>query len=61
MRPDAPLAQNCSSSSDELERMAAAHRAAASELRDVLRLTTSDDSSPEDHVSGDELSELLRI
>ena len=61
MRPGSPLAQNCASSSDELERIAAAHRAAAAELRDVLRLTTTDESSSEDHVSGDELSELLRI
>jgi len=59
-RPGASLAQSCSSSSDELERMASAHRAAAAELRDVLRQSTGDDASPEDHVSGDELSELLR-
>jgi hypothetical protein len=61
LRPGAPLAQSCASSSDELDRMAAAHRAAAAELRDVLRQTTIDDSSHEDHVSGDELSELLKM
>lgn len=61
IRPESRLAQNCASSSDELERIATAHRAAAAELRDVLRLTTNDDSSSEDLVSGDELSELLRI
>lgn len=60
MRPGAPLAQSFASSSDELERIAATHRAAASELRDVLRASSADDGSPEDHVSGDELSELLK-
>ncbi|PKL26638.1 MAG: hypothetical protein CVV47_01565 [Spirochaetae bacterium HGW-Spirochaetae-3] len=61
LRPEAPLAQSFSSSSDELERIAAAHKAGASELREALRSSIVEDSSPEDHVSGDELSELLRI
>ncbi|MBU0928706.1 MAG: hypothetical protein KKA67_13215 [Spirochaetes bacterium] len=59
-RPGSPLEQTFASSSDELERVAAAHRAAAAELRDVLHATSGGDDSPEDHVSGDELSELLR-
>lgn len=60
LRPEAPLAPSFSSSADEIERMAAAHRAGAAELRDALYASTGEDSSPEDHVSGDELSELLR-
>jgi hypothetical protein len=61
LKPDGSLRQHLSSSSDELGRMASAHRAAAAELADVLRQATGEDASPEDHVSGDELSELLRL
>lgn len=61
IRQDNPMGQMCSSSSDELNRIAKAHRAAASELRDVLCSTISDDAPSEDQVSGDELSELLRL
>lgn len=61
LRPDAPLGRHLASSADELARMASAQRAAASELADALRLATGEDASPEDHVSGDELSELLRL
>ncbi|GAB1455008.1 hypothetical protein MASR2M48_03080 [Spirochaetota bacterium] len=61
IRQDKPMGQMCSSSSDELERIIKAHRAAASELRDVLSSTINDDVPSEDQVSGDELSELLRL
>ncbi|MCP5453959.1 MAG: hypothetical protein H7A27_08260 [Spirochaetaceae bacterium] len=61
LRPDAPLGRHLASSADELARMASAQRAAASELADALRQATGEDASPEDHVSGDELSELLRL
>ena len=35
-------------------------RAPASDMPDAMRQMTGDDVSLEDHVSGDELSELLR-
>jgi biopolymer transport protein ExbB/TolQ len=60
LRPGSPLAATVASSSDELERIASAQRASASELRDALRESTGDDVSAEDLVSRDELSELLR-
>jgi len=59
-RPESPLARSLASCRDELQRMALAHRASASEMRDAIRQLTGDDVSLEDHVSGDELSELLR-
>lgn len=58
--PGSPLSRSVASCRDELARMALAHRAAASEMRDALRLQAGEDGSLEDHVSGDELSELLR-
>lgn len=61
LHKDNPMAHMCASSSDELDRIAKAHRAAASELRDVLCATIDDDAPSQDQVSGDELSELLRI
>jgi len=61
LKPQSSLAPTVSSSSDELLRMAAAHRASASELRDILRESTGENTSLEDLVSGDELSELLKI
>lgn len=61
LQPDSPLAQCIASSADEIERMAAAHRASAAELRDILQEATGENASNEDLVSGDELSELLRI
>ena len=61
LRPGAPLSQSVASSSDELERMAAAHRAAATELRDIMHESIGENTSSEDLVSGDELSELLRL
>lgn len=59
-RSDSPLSAVASSSADELSRMAQAHRAALSELRDALHSVMADDGSAEELVSGDELSELLR-
>jgi len=59
--PQSSLALTVASSSDELLRMAAAHRASSAELRDILRDCTGENTSLEDLVSGDELSELLRI
>jgi hypothetical protein len=61
LRPGSPLAQCIASSADEMERMASAHRAAATELRDLLQEATGENASNVDLVSGDELSELLRI
>ncbi len=60
LQPGSPLAASCASSFDELTRMAAAQHAAASELGDVLRQSGSEEAAHEDHVSGDELSELLK-
>ncbi|MBN2874372.1 MAG: hypothetical protein JXM71_04695 [Spirochaetales bacterium] len=59
LRPGAPLSASMASSSDELERIAMAQRAASAELRDVLGGTSGEDSRAEDLVSGDELSGLL--
>jgi ABC-type transporter Mla subunit MlaD len=61
LRPGSTLASVIASSADELARIVAAQRAAASDLRDVLNASTGTNTSSEDVVSGDELSELLRI
>ncbi|MBN1518847.1 MAG: hypothetical protein JW923_02015 [Spirochaetales bacterium] len=59
-RPQSALAPALASSSDELERMSRAHKAAAAELADALHAALDDGAAGQDLVSGDELSELLR-
>lgn len=61
LRPGSTLAPVIASSVDELARIVAAQRAAASDLRDVLNASTGTNAGAEDVVSDDELSELLRI
>jgi hypothetical protein len=61
LRPGSTLAPVIASAADELARIVAAQRAAASDLRDMLNASTGTNASSEDVVSGDELSELLRI
>lgn len=61
LRPGSPLAPVIASSNDELTRIVSAQRAAAADLRDMLNATTGSNATSEDVVSGDELSELLRI
>lgn len=61
LRPGSPLAPVIASSTDELNRIVAAQRAAAADLRDVLNASTGSNATSEDVVSGDELSELLRM
>lgn len=56
-----PMASAFAHTSDELHRMALTHRSAASDLRDMLRTATGEHVQADDLVSGDELSELLRI
>lgn len=62
IRPDCPLAKIVASSADELNRAASAHKAMADELSDALNAALErNGGADEDLVSGDEISELLRM
>jgi hypothetical protein len=61
MAADSSVAANLSSSADELTRMVTTHRAACSELRELLRGSLHGAMNDETQVSGDELNELLRF
>ncbi len=58
---DSSMAVNLSSSADEMSRMMNAHRAASSDLREILRESLNGVMNDENQVSGDELNELLKI
>ncbi len=59
-RPDTLLSKSFSSSRDEILRMLTTHKAAVKEMREALLVQNAGETSFVDHVSGDELSELLR-
>lgn len=61
LRADHSLADSLASSADELKRIAERHAALSTELAELLRSAIADGSADEDLVSGDELSQLLRI
>jgi CHASE3 domain sensor protein len=61
MAADSSMAVNLSSSADEMTRMMHAHRAACSDLREVLRESLNGVMNDENQVSGDELNELLKL
>jgi formate dehydrogenase maturation protein FdhE len=61
MSADSSMAANLSSSTDEMTRMVTAHRAACSDLREMLRESLNGIMNDENQVSGDELNELLRF
>ena len=61
MAAESSMSANLSSSADEMTRMMIAHRAACSELRELLRESLNGVMSDENQVSGDELNELLRF
>lgn len=61
MAADSSMAANLSSSSDEMTRLMTAHRAACSDLREMLRENLNGAMNNENQVSGDELNELLKF
>ena len=58
---ESSMAANLSSSADEMMRMMTAHKAACSDLREILRENLNGSLTDENQVSGDELNELLRF
>lgn len=61
MAADSSMAVNFSSSADEMARLINAHRAACSDLRELLRENLNCATNDENQVSGDELNELLKF
>lgn len=61
MAVESGMAVNLSSSTDELTRLMTAHRAACSDLRELLRESLNGTMNDENQVSGDELNELLKF
>lgn len=61
MSVDSSMAVNLSSSADEMTRMMNTHRAACSDLRELLRESLDGVMTNESQVSGDELNELLKF
>lgn len=60
LKKDNSLSKLLETKQDELLAIAHAHRGAASEMRDILEESLGSQFSQEDHVSSDEISELLR-
>lgn len=61
MSAESSMAANLSSSADEMMRMMTAHKAACSDLREILRENLNGALTDENQVSGDELNELLKF